>query len=452
KKESIFAPNLIGLEVPPLEELVGKYMEEKWQDQLDKNEFNEKNPLVVRGNEQYERLEENIYESVKNLKQLNQEKVIEIDKQIKFFIGSVGELQVEYREFTNMDRMKALYENLHNQLLARKTDAYISKASATSDYQMVTAPYYSNVPIYPNKNKIYMIAIVLGLGFPIGIIFLFDFINPKIISKEDLKKHTDIPIIGTVGHYKGKSNLVVGEHPKSQVSESFRVIRANLEYVNADNTESNILLITSSISGEGKTFCSINLAYTYANMGKKTLLVGADMRRPALAKSFGMGRSHGLSNYLSGQDKLEEIIYTSKKSGLDVIPGGHVPPNPAELLTTKRMAELMQFIKKHYEVIIFDTPPLGLVSDTVELIRHSFTPILIVRQDVTYKKSLDAITEMYHSGKFKQLGIIMNDVNFTKFDYGAYYGKSYGYGSGLGYGYYDDEEKKGKFWKRIFRS
>ncbi|MCK5368577.1 MAG: hypothetical protein KAQ62_08485, partial [Cyclobacteriaceae bacterium] len=183
KKESIFAPNLIGLEVPPLEELVGKYMEEKWQDQLDKNEFNEKNPLVVRGNEQYERLEENIYESVKNLKQLNQEKVIEIDKQIKFFIGSVGELQVEYREFTNMDRMKALYENLHNQLLARKTDAYISKASATSDYQMVTAPYYSNVPIYPNKNKIYMIAIVLGLGFPIGIIFLFDFINPKIISK-----------------------------------------------------------------------------------------------------------------------------------------------------------------------------------------------------------------------------------------------------------------------------
>ncbi|MCK5210742.1 MAG: CpsD/CapB family tyrosine-protein kinase, partial [Cyclobacteriaceae bacterium] len=160
----------------------------------------------------------------------------------------------------------------------------------------------------------------------------------------------------------------------------------------------------------------------------------------------------GLSNYLSGQDELEGIIYSSNNSGLDIIPGGHVPPNPAELLTSKRMAELMVFVKERYEVIIFDTPPLGLVSDTVELVRYSFTPILIVRQNATYKKSLDVITEMYHSGKFKNLGIIMNDVNYSKYDYGAYYGQSYGYGSGDSFGYYDDEQKKGPFWKRIFRS
>lgn len=452
KKESIFAPNLIGLEVPPLQELVGKYMEEKWKDQLDKNEFNDKNPLVVRDNMQSERIEENIYESVNNLKLLNQKKMNEIDKQVKFFIRSVSDLQVEYREYSNMTRMNTLYENLHNTLLERKTDAYISQASATSDYQMVTAPYYSRIPIYPNKNKIYMIAIVLGLGIPLGLIFLIDFLSPKIISKEDLKRHTNIPMIGSVGHYSGKTNLVVFEKPKSQVAESFRVIRANLEYINPDNEETKIILITSSISGEGKTFCSTNLAYTYANMAKKTLLIGADMRRPALAKNFGLERSHGLSNYLSGQDKIEEIIYASNKPGLDVIPGGHVPPNPAELLTTNKMTELMQIVKKHYDVIIFDTPPLGLVSDTVELIKHSFTPLLIVRQDVTYKKSLDAITEMYHSGKFKNISIVMNDVNYNRYDYGAYYGQSYGYGSGSGYGYYEDEQKKKGFWKRIFSS
>lgn len=451
KTEEVFAPNLIGLDVPPLQDLLGNYMQQKWEDKIDKNSFNDKNPLVRKGNEQFERLEANIYESVKNLKALNLEKNKDIDKQINFYLKSIDDLHVEYRQYINMDRMRAIYEQLYNQLLTRKTDANISKASATSDYQMVTEPNYSNIPIYPNTNKSFMIAIILGLGIPIGLIILIDFVNPKVVSKEDLKKHTDIPIIGSVGHFKGKTDLVVFEKPKSQVAESFRVIRANLEYIDSDNEETKIILITSSISGEGKTFCSTNLAYTYANMGKKTLLIGADMRRPALAKNFDLERSHGLSNYLSGQDELEGIVYSSNNSGLDVIPGGHVPPNPAELLTSKRMAELMVLVKERYEVIIFDTPPLGLVSDTVELVRYSFTPILIVRQDATYKKSLDLITEMYHSGKFKNLGIIMNDVNFSKYDYGAYYGQSYGYGSGDAYGYYDDEKKKSRFWK-IFRS
>lgn len=450
REESVFAPNLIGLQAPPLQELVGQYMQGKWDEQQDKNEFNEKNPLVIKGDEQFGKIEENIYESVKNLRQLNHDKINEIEKKSEFFLSSVSDLQVEYREYAFMDRMKILYEELHNQLLARRTDAYISKASATSDYQIVTAPNYSNVPIYPNKNKIFMFAIAFGLGLPIGLIFLIDLINPKVVSKEDLKKHSDIPIIGSVGHFKGQTDLVVYSNPKSQVAESFRLIRANLEYIDSENKEVKIVVITSSISGEGKTFCSINLAYTYANMGKRTLLIGGDMRRPALAKNFDLERAHGLSNYLSGQDALEGIIYSTNHSGLDVIPGGHVPPNPAELLSTKRMTELMEFVKAQYSVIVIDTPPLGIVSDTMELIKHSFTPILIVRQNVTYKKSLDAVTEMHHAGRFKNLGIIMNDVNFSRYDYGAYYGRDYGYGSGDGYGYYDEDKKKKKFWKRIF--
>lgn len=450
RDEMVFAPNLIGLQVPPLEGLVGQYMQGKWAEQQDKNEFNEKNPLVIKSDDKFEKIEDNIYESLKNLRLLNVEKMSAINKKSEFFISSVSDLQVEYREFAFMERMKILYEELHDQLLARRTDAYISKASATSDYQMVTAPSYNNVAIYPNKNKIFMFAVVFGLGLPIGLIFLVDLINPKVVSKEDLKKHSDIPIIGSVGHFKGKSGLVVLDKPKSQVSESFRVIRANLEYIDSDHEGPKIILITSSISGEGKTFCSTNLAYTYANMGKKTILIGGDMRRPALAKNFDLEKAHGLSNYLSGQDELEGIIYASNNSNLNVIPGGHVPPNPAELLTSNRMKELMKFVREQYEVIIFDTPPIGLVSDTVELIKYSITPVLIVRQNVTYKKSLDAITEMHHAGKFKNLGIIMNDVNFSKYDYGSYYGRSYGYGNGSGYGYYDEDTKKKKFWKRIF--
>jgi capsular exopolysaccharide synthesis family protein len=452
RTEEVFAPNLIGLEVPPLEDLINNYMEVKWEDQVSKNEFNNKNPLVNKQNEEFDRIEKNIYESIINLKQLNTEKSNELEKQINFYLRSIDKLQVEYRMYVGMERMLAIYEELYNQLLTRKTDANISMASLTSDYQMVTEPFYSSIPIYPDKDKSYIISLLLGLGLPIGLILLIDYINPRVISKEDLKRHTNIPVIGSVGHFKGKTNLVVSHKPKSQVSEAFRVIRANLEYIDAENKDTRIILVTSSISGEGKTFCSANLALTYAKMGKKTILIGADMRKPALSRNFNLERAHGLSNYLSGQDAIEDIIYASgEEDAMDVIPGGHVPPNPSELLTSKRMPELMEFVRKHYEVVIFDTPPIGLVSDTMELIRHSFTPLLIVRQGVSYKKSLDAITEMYQAGKIKNLGIIMNDIHYYKYDYGAYYGRNYGYGSGSGYGYYDDENKRG-FWKRIFHS
>lgn len=451
KTEEVFAPNLLGLEVPPLEQLINDYMSQKWQDKIDKNENNEKNPLVIKGNEELKRRELNIYESVKNLTALNQEKINEVNQKINFYMRSIDELQVEYRQYINLERLRAIYEELFNTLLKRKTDASINMASVTSDYQIVTEPGYGSVPVSPDVDRIYTIAFILGLGLPIGLILLLDYINPKVISREDLKRHTNIPLIGSVGHFKGKTNLVVQQHPKSQVAESFRVIRANLEYINSEVDTAKIILITSSISGEGKTFCSTNLAYTYAKSGKKTLLVGADMRRPALAKNFGLERSRGLSNFLSGQDDMEEIFYETESERLHVIPGGHVPPNPAELLTGKRIRELMDHISRTYDIIIFDTPPIGLVSDTVELVKYSFVPLLIVRQDKTYKKSLDVITEMHRDGKFKNLGIIMNDVHYSRYDYGAYYGRNYGYGSGHGYGYYDDEQKKG-FWKRLFRS
>ena len=229
------------------------------------------------------------------------------------------------------------------------------------------------------------------------------------------------------------------------------MIRANLEYFRKEKEGPMIILITSSISGEGKTFCSVNLAYSYASTGKSTLLIGADMRKPALARSFKLENSHGLSNYLAGQDELNRVIYSMENSSLSVIPGGSIPPNPAELLNSPKMKALMDEIRSKYDVIIFDTPPLGLVSDTIELIRYSFTPLLIVRQKVTYKKSLDAVTSMYLDGKLQHLGIVVNDVDYSKYQYGRY-GYGYGYGYGDGYGYYTENPKKvnrfNRFWKK----
>lgn len=458
EKESsqVFAPNLIGLDAPLLDQLIQEYISMKWEDKVDANEFNEKNPLVNRANDQYQRIEDNIFESITNLKQANRQKLNEINNKIEFFYNSVQDFQVESRNFSQLQRMFGLYENVYNDLLTRRTSANIARASTVSDYQIVTPASFSNVPIYPDKNKNYLIALAIGLGLPIGLIYVSGILNNKIITKDDLSKATHIPIIGNIGHSLARTNLVVKEKPKSYVSESFRGIRANLQYFSRDEKNYHIYLITSSISGEGKTFCSINLAYTFALAGKKTIIVGGDMRKPTLANYFNLQKNKGLSNYLAGFDELKDVITITETEKLHVITGGDVPPNPAELVTTPKMKQLVNYLKKEYEIIIIDTPPIGLVSDTLELLNYSDSNLLVVRQGRTFKSAVASITEMYQDGKIQNLGILFNDINFHNYDYGYGYRYGYGYGyGGYGYGYgygngYYEEEKPVKSWfKRL---
>ncbi|MGK7394254.1 MAG: polysaccharide biosynthesis tyrosine autokinase [Candidatus Cyclobacteriaceae bacterium M3_2C_046] len=458
RNAEVFAPNIIGLEAPLLDQLITEYMQVKMEDKIDKNEANAKNPLVNRSYESIERLEKNIYESIENLKLGNREALQEINDKINFYYSSVKEFQNESRELSQFERMYQLNENLYNMLLEKKTEASIAKASTTSDYQIVEQPSFSPSPIYPDKKKNYIIALVLGLGLPIGFIYLQDLLNNKIITKDDLNKHSTLPYIGNIGHSSIHSNLVVKERPKSLISESFRSIRANLKYfISTDGKEKNVYLITSSIGGEGKTFCSINLAFTFASTGKKTLLMGADMRKPTLADYLETPDGKGLSNYLAGFVEKEDILISAGVPHLDIILGGDVPPNPAELLASEKMANLIAESRNEYEYIIIDTPPIGLVSDAMELLKYTDINFLIVRQGKTYKSALDSINEMYMDGKIKDFAVIFNDINFKKLSYGSGYGYGYGYGSGYGYGYgktygygYYEEDKEPKSWWNLF--
>lgn len=455
RTSEVFAPNLIGLNEPLLNDLVNQYVASKLEDKAAINAANEKNPLINRESAQYQRIEKNIFESLRGLKQANQEKLRDINEKSAFYYNAIKDFQVESRDYSELQRMQAIYNNLFNDLIARRTSAHIAKASTTSDYQMVTSPGYSSVPIKPDRNKNLLIAFFLGLGLPVGLIYMMDLFNAKIISKDDLLKNTSIPLIGNIGHSGAATNLVVRERPKSSVSESFRGVRANLQYMKKGESGCQVYLVTSSIAGEGKTFCSINLADTFALAGKKTVIIGADMRKPTLAKNFDLADYKGLSNYLAGFVPLEEIIYEFNKPKLSLVPGGDVPPNPAELLAAPRMTELIEYARENYEAIIIDTPPIGLVSDAMELIRFSDANLLVVRQGKSYKDSLIAITEMYSDGKISNLGILFNDIDHKKYDYGYHYSYGYGYGYGNGngsaYGYYDDEETKKGFLTRIFK-
>ncbi len=445
KRGGVFAPALMELNTP-LAELMSEYMQIKWEDKIKLNKENELNPLVTRDNAQIIRVEQNIYESIENLKAVNTRQIGEINRKINFYYETVKDLQVESREYYELERMVSLYEGVFNNLITSRTEAFLSLASTVTDYQVVSNPSFNkNNPISPDKNKLMIIAVLIGLGFPLGVLYLVSISNDKVVSKYDLLTNTNIPLLGYVGHSEELDNLVVHNTPKSLVSESFRRIRANLQYFSNGDAK-HVILVTSSISSEGKTFCSSNLAFTYALSGKKTIIIGADMRKPTLAKSFGRERDLGLSNCLAGQCKMDEVIYDTGNDNLKIIPGGSIPPNPAELILMPRMKEMMDQLKKDYDLIIIDTPPIGLVADAIELMEYSDLNILIVRQNTTFKKSLHETSEAYEKKQLKNMTVLFNDVDFQKLEYGykAYVEGYQSYGYGYDSGYFEEEGGKGK--------
>jgi len=447
QEEGVFAPNLIGLNAPLLDELVQQYIEIKMKDKLLLNEENQENPLVNRENERKERVEKNIFESIENMRDFNRQQYEHVEERMNFYYASIKGFLKDNRELDRMNTIYGLNRELFNLLLQRKTEASISRASTTSDYQVVEEPWYSSVPVFPNTKKNYLIAIIVGLGFPVGLIFLIDALNNKIVTREDLARHTTIPIVGNIGHSDYETNLVVKEASQSQIAETFRHIRANLKYF--IDEKARIFLVTSSFGSEGKTFCSINLAWIYALSGKKTLLLGADMRKPTMTKYLDLPKEQpGLSNYLAGFNEYEDVICETDNEYLQVLVGGNVPPNPSELLNSPKMVDLLKKISKTYEVIVIDTPPIGVVADAMELLKYTDFNLLIVRQGKTIKSSLDHVSEMYALGKISQFGIIFNDINFKRYSYA--YGRKYGYGYGYSYGYYDSRKKRKSLFKNFF--
>lgn len=267
------------------------------------------------------------------------------------------------------------------------------------------------------------------------------------MEKGDVESITSIPIIGTVGHVQTDSNLVILNQPKSIVSESFRAIRTNINYLTKEK-KSFTVLITSSISGEGKTFCSINLASAYSLTGKKTLLIGGDLRKPKIFDDFGLKNALGLSSFLIGKNSLAEVTQATQKENLFLISSGPVPPNPSELIETDKMLALFEEAKKIYDVIIIDTPPIGLVTDALILTKYADVNLYVIRQHYTRKSQLELINQLYSDKKIVDLGIIVNDLKEQKIGYK--YGYSYGYGYGYGYGggyYVEDFKKKSKLTK-----
>ena len=457
--DNLAAPSTMGISDPLLNKLVQDLVNLNQQKASQLLTLTEEHPQIVKIDEQIVTTKRTLLESINNLVEKTALSISDIESRIRKSESEARNLPQKERLLIGYQRKFSLNQETYNYLQQRRAEAQILKASNMPDNEIID---YASVQrarkVAPRIAINYLIALILGLLIPALILFLKDYFNLKIQSRKDVEKATNFPIIGQIGLCSGDNPLVVIEKPKSPVAESFRSVRTNIDFLTQGKPKSTIL-VTGDMQSVGKTFNSINIASIYALYGKKTLLLGFDMRKPKLFQEFGLSNNIGLSSYLSNKNSLDEIIQNSGKIDcLDLITSGPIPPNPAELIASDRCTMLFDELKKRYDYIIIDTPPLGLVTDAFLLMKYSDANLYIVRQGHTDKNIFGSIIKDIESRGLK-VSIIINGVHkeggygYGKYHYGYSYGYGYGYGGGkygsygdVGEGYYtdDDSDKKSK--------
>ena len=368
--------------------------------------------------------------------------------------GTIKQLPDDQQELIKIKRKYDLSDNIYNSFLQKRSEADIVKAANLSDIHFIDpAKDIGGGLIGPKTSVNYVLAFFLGLLFPLLLVFGIFFINNSIQNTDDISRLTQIPLIGVIGLSKELTNLAVYSKPKSALSESFRAIRSSLQYLYKKQlvAGAKTLMITSSVSGEGKTFCSINIATVFALSEKKTVIIGLDLRKPKLFEEFNLSNEVGVVNYLIKQKTVDEIINPTHIPFLDVILSGPIPPNPAEMIMSDGMKELIYELKKKYDYIILDTPPVGLVSDALEVAQYCDVTLYIVRQNFTKKDMITLLNNRVKRGELNNTSIILNGFQ-NKAKYGAGYGYGYGYGYGsttYSNGYNEDDKPRSIFEKAV---
>lgn len=437
--DQVMLPTSIGVNDPILGKLLQDLLDEQTQLKMYKGSL--ENPFVRERRQKIGDIKKNVIEALQNQKSVDNIKMEFLQKEIGLLDKQMRSLPFAERELVSMQRSYSLLENLYVFLQQKRAEASISKAATTTDIQVINPPM-SGGPISPKTQQNFIIALVIGLGIPLALFILMELTNTRVQSREDVERLTTIPFIGGIGHKKGERNTEVLQSPRSSIAESFRALRSNLNYFTGNRTKATFM-ITSSISGEGKTFTSINLASVLVLAGQKVLIVGADLRKPRLFSDFELTNTLGLSSYLSGMATFDEVVQQTKFENLSLVSGGPVPPNPSELLLNKRMTDFMALAKERFDYIILDTPPIAIVTDALALADFADHALFVVRQNHTPKILLKNIDDFHKSGKLKNISLVLNDIYRSGPGYGYGYGYG-GYGYGYGYGYVYGRGKKSK--------
>lgn len=388
-----------------------------------------------------EAIGENVRSAIGNLENY----LAELSNKISIVESEVFKLPETEKVMLGLQRKFSINENIYIYLLEKKAESEITLASNKPNNKILDKAMAASAPIAPKSIINLIIGLLIGFFIPVLIITIRDFLYQKVKNPKELEKALVVPLVGMIGRHKEKDSLSVLNHLRSTVSESFRSLRADIPYL-SNNKNKLTLLFTSTISGEGKTFISINMASVYSLMGKKTILIGLDLRKPKIADDFGLKNDQGISTCLSRGGAWKEVVKPSGYENLDVILSGPIPPNPAELLLQENFSTLIKEIQETYDVVILDCPPVGLVSETKELMKYADINFFVFRQKYSALANIQFCNDLSTKGGIHKIYAVLNDVHGTH-GYGYQYGY---YTSDVSvYGYHDIQDKP--WWKKIGR-
>ncbi|MFV0545362.1 MAG: GumC family protein [Bacteroides sp.] len=353
------------------------------------------------------------------------------------------------RQLGTIARQQEIKAGLYLMLLQKREENAITLAATTNNAKIIDEAIADDIPVSPKRNMIYLIALVLGISVPIGIIYLINLTQIKIEGVGDVEKITKAPIIGSVTLTEEKDSqdgsIAVFENQNNLMSETFRDIRTNIQFML--EKDKKVILVTSTISGEGKSFISSNVAISLSLLGKKVVIVGLDIRKPGLNKVFHLSQKEkGITHYLASSDTdlMSLVQESASNSNLFILPTGTIPPNPTELLARDRLDKAIEILKENFDYVVLDTSPVGMVTDTQLVGRVADLSIYVCRADYTHKAEFALINEL--NNKLPNLCTIINGIDIKKKKYGYYgyakYGKYYGYGKRYGYGYGSEHQKR----------
>lgn len=380
-------------------------------------------------------------------KRLNEEKA-RVEGTLEDYNARFFGLSEVESKYTEMSRVKKRKEEYYLMLLDKQSQYEIAKAGIVEKYAVLREARGGS-KIAPQETTLKLAGLLAGLFLGILLIAVRYLLHNKIQNAQELEALTSIPVMASIPRMPGLDEvpeLVVYDNPKSLVSEAFRALRTNLEYVEKMDAP-RVIAVTSTVSGEGKTFIAVNLAGILHMTRRKVIILDFDLRKPKIHKVFGATSELGMSTLLIGKHDLAEVIRHTEHEGLDYIPCGPIPPNPSELIVSPRAVEIVEALKEKYDIVICDTPPVGLVSDAMELLDRSNYPLYAVRADFSRKEFLNIPNKLYEENGIRKLSLILNDIRLQRGGYGRY---NYGYGYGYGYGYYEGQGKR-SIWARLMR-
>ena len=405
------------------------------------------NPLIQSLNSQIEGLKTNLLISLGNIKRQMQVSRDQLQRKSDQILGEIKTAPTIERAFLDISRQQDVKQQLYLFLLQKREATAISKSGTLSNSRLIEPGKSDMEPFFPKIPLFYLIALGAGILLPAGGIYLKNILNNTITNIQDISNETRIPVIGEIGHNASGKTVVTEQNSRTALAEQFRALRTNFQFL-LKGKEQQIIMITSSTSGEGKSFLTINLGAALAIANKKTVLVELDLRKPKISKELGLSHEKGFTDYLISKISKEEIIKSTPiHPNLFLISSGTIPPNPAELLLSDNVDDLFSWLKTKFDFILVDTPPAGAVIDPVLIGKHVNASIYVVRQGFTLKQHLKIANDLKQ--KLPNLSIILNDVNLSRnYRYGYKYGYGYGYGYHSDY-YSDGKKQKNSLFRKI---